>query len=98
MSRKALFNMTIQNDILSSDNKFLKSENIKLKYDNQHLKREKNFNDLPMPWKKIKTDDKMNFYTGIISVKAFHAIFDLLRPFLQEVHIGGDQHVLKSKL
>ena len=33
-------------------------------------------------WTKIKTDAKMNFYTGISSIKLFNIIFQLLYPFL----------------
>lgn len=33
-------------------------------------------------WRKIKTDSKMNFYTGIASILAFNAMFELIKPFL----------------
>ena len=36
-------------------------------------------------WRKIKTDVKMNFYTGISSINLFNVIFLLLSPFLQHV-------------
>ena len=36
-------------------------------------------------WRKIKTDLKMNFYTGISSINLFNVIFLLLSPFLQHV-------------
>lgn len=35
--------------------------------------------------KDIKKDSKMNFYTGITTVKGFHAIFNLLEPYLEDI-------------
>ena len=48
-------------------------------------------------WKDIKSDEKMNFYTGIVSVKAFHAIYRLLLPYL--IHLQywrGARHQVKK--
>ena len=40
----------------------------------------------PFSWTKIKTDAKMKFYTGLSSVKLFHELFDLLKPFINEIN------------
>ena len=36
-------------------------------------------------WRKIKTDAKMNFYTGIQSIAMFNVLFLLLSPFLSKL-------------
>jgi len=48
------------------------------------LKREKLFSSKSshFTWRIIKTDAKMNFYTGISSIKLFDVIFQLLQPYL----------------
>ena len=40
----------------------------------------------PFSWTKIKTDAKMKFYTGLSSVKLFHELFDLLKPFINKMN------------
>ena len=42
-------------------------------------------------WKKIKTDAKMRFYTGIASVSLFNAFFTLIKPY--RPHMGKDQNM-----
>ena len=36
-------------------------------------------------WKSIKSDSKMNFYTGIISIVLFNTIFLLLQPYFEKL-------------
>ena len=36
-------------------------------------------------WRRIKTDAKMNFYTGITTVAGFHSIFSLIEPSLPSI-------------
>ena len=36
-------------------------------------------------WKKIKTDAKMRFYTGIASVAFFNTIFPLIKPYIPHI-------------
>ncbi|XP_057310236.1 uncharacterized protein LOC130648217 [Hydractinia symbiolongicarpus] len=36
-------------------------------------------------WRKIKTDQKMNFYTGIVSIAMFESVFQLLNPYLSKI-------------
>lgn len=36
--------------------------------------------DSPLSWRKIKSDKKMNFYTGLSSILLFKALFVLLQP------------------
>lgn len=44
-------------------------------------------------WMKIKTDKKMNFYTGITTRKVFHAVFKLLFPYTEKmVYWQGTKH------
>ena len=38
-------------------------------------------------WKKIKTDAKMGFYTGIASVALFNTIFTLIKPYMPHIRI-----------
>ena len=39
----------------------------------------------PMTFRKIKTDKKMNFYTGLSTIALFNAIFVLLKPYLPNI-------------
>ena len=39
----------------------------------------------PMIFRKIKTDKKMNFYTGMSTVALFNAMFTLLKPHLPNI-------------
>lgn len=39
----------------------------------------------PMTFRKIKTDKKMNFYTGISTIILFDTIFRLLKPYLPNI-------------
>ena len=36
-------------------------------------------------WKKMKTDAKMRFYTGIASVALFNTIFILIKPYIPHI-------------
>ena len=36
-------------------------------------------------WRKIKTDAKMNFYTGILTIEMFNVIFILIKPYLPNI-------------
>ena len=36
-------------------------------------------------WRKIKTDTKMNFYTGILTIEIFNVIFILIKPYLSNI-------------
>ena len=36
-------------------------------------------------WRSIKSDARMNFYTGITTIKMFNVIFSLLQPYLSRV-------------
>ncbi|XP_057290874.1 uncharacterized protein LOC130613565 [Hydractinia symbiolongicarpus] len=36
-------------------------------------------------WRKIKTDQKINFYTGIVSIGMFESVFQLLNPYLSKI-------------
>ena len=40
----------------------------------------------PFSWTKIKIGAKMKFYTGLSSVKLFHELFDLLKPFINRMN------------
>ena len=45
-------------------------------------------------WKKIKTDAKMRFYTGIASVALFNTIFTLIRPYIPDItYWKGPKHL-----
>ncbi|XP_057294552.1 uncharacterized protein LOC130623066 [Hydractinia symbiolongicarpus] len=60
----------------------------------------RNKKQAPFSWKQIKSDDKMNFYTGITSIKAFHTIFRLLYPYVQHMKYwhGSKQFRKKAKV
>lgn len=49
-------------------------------------------------WKKIKTDQKMNFYTGFSSISLFSAVFTLIAPYLPNLQYwrGQKKFILKS--
>ena len=51
-------------------------------------------------WRKIKSDEKMNFYTGITTVAAFHDIFSLIEPNLPKVKYwrGTKRSIVSSKV
>ena len=54
----------------------------------------------PMTWRKIKTDRKMNFYTGIATIKLFHAVFLLIKPYLHTIIYwkGCKRTLISSKI
>ena len=44
-------------------------------------------------WRKIKTDAKMKFYTGINTIVLFNKIFRLIQPFLSDlIYWKGPKH------
>ena len=47
-------------------------------------------------WRKIKIDQKMNFYTGIPTIALFKAIFLLLQPFLPNIKYWQGQKRTQS--
>ena len=54
----------------------------KLTLQNRTLKSDYFTHITPFSYSRIKTDAKMKFYTGITSIAAFHAIFNLIHPYL----------------
>ena len=54
----------------------------------------------PMTWRKIKTDRKMNFYTGIATIQLFHAVFLLIKPYLHTITYwkGCKRTLISSKI
>ena len=73
---------------LTRENRFLKRE--KLLKESKHT---------PFSWSFIKTDKKMNFYTGLSSVKLFEAVYDLLSPYIPRLsYWRGTKRVISSKV
>ena len=54
------------------------------------------FKSSDFTWTKIKTDKKMNYYTGISSVLIFNTIFSLIQPYLSKVRYWRGTKVAKS--
>ena len=52
----------------------------------------------PFSWTKIKTDAKMKFYTGLSSVKLFHELFDLLKPFINKMNYWRGPVLTSTKI
>lgn len=52
----------------------------RLTLSNKNLKKQVRLkpDKVPFSFHQIKTDAKMNFYTGIVSIQAFHKIFEIL--------------------
>ncbi|XP_004210617.3 uncharacterized protein LOC101241116 [Hydra vulgaris] len=67
----------------------------------QKLKRQKLFHSVKssvFTWKKIKTDAKMNFYTGLSTIKLFESLFLLIKPYLPNlVYWSGPKKFTNSK-
>ena len=54
---------------------------------------------VPFSWTFIKTDQKMNFYTGLSSIKLFEAVFNLLEPYIPRLsYWRGTKRSTKSKV
>ena len=72
-----------KNNLIKSLTKQLAAVNL----ENDKLKKKKlrKIPDSPFTWRKIKSDAKMNFYTGISNIIVFHVIFDLIKPYLSTV-------------
>ena len=49
-------------------------------------------------WRRIKTDAKMNFYTGITTVAGFHSIFSLIEPSLPSINSPRAHHRLSQPI
>ena len=49
-------------------------------------------------WRKIKTDAKMKFYTGISTVVLFNKIFRFIQPFLSDIVYWKRPKYAKKKL
>ena len=47
-------------------------------------------------WTKIKTDKKMNYYTGISSILIFETLFLLLKPYLSKIRYWRGTKVARS--
>ena len=46
-------------------------------------------------WKKIKTDAKIRFYTGIASIALFNTIFKLIKPYIPHItYWKGPKHAM----
>ena len=59
--------------------------------------REKTFNKgSDFTWSRIKTDKKMNYYTGISSIVMFNTIFSLIKPYLSSVRYWRGPKVARS--
>ena len=57
----------------------------KLTLENKKLKYRSIMKTLTFTWRKIKTDAKMKFYTGINTIVLFNEILRLIPPFLIDV-------------
>ena len=62
---------------LARENRLLKREKI--------LKKSKH---MPFSWTFIKADKKMNFYTGLSSIKLFEAVYNLPSPYIPRLYTG----------
>ena len=70
------------NDVLISS---YKNKLEQLTRENRLLKRErflKKSKDMPFSWTFVKTDKKLNFYTGLSSIELFEAVHNLLSPYI----------------
>ena len=73
--------------------KALVSKINKLTLGNKHLKHRSIIKTSTFTWRKIKTDVKMKFYTGINTKVRFNEIFRLIQPFLSDlIYWKGPQH------
>ena len=65
----------------------------KLSLQIKKAKREKllNSNSSAFSWRKIKSDAKMNFYTGISSIALFNVLFTLLSAYLPKLRYWRGQ-------
>ena len=48
-------------------------------------------------WKKIKTDAKMKFYTGMTSIALFNAVFLLMEPYLSHISYWRSPYYYKNQ-
>ena len=68
---------------MSAEIKRLKEDNQRLRRVNKTLTLTRN---KPFSCSSIKTDEKMNFYTGIASIAIFQALFSILKPYLSDIN------------
>ena len=65
----------------------------KLNLENKQLKYRSIMKTSTFTWRKIKTDAKMKFYTGVNNIVLFNKIFRLIQPFLIDViYCKGPKH------
>ena len=87
-----------KNDVIDSLSKKVSL----LKIDNQQLKREKILaatSKSVSSWRKIKSDAKMNFYTGLSSNQVFNTVFSLIEPILPQVRYWrGTNRITSTKV
>ena len=87
-----------KNDVIQSVLKRLEG----LKIENRRLKQDRARSISLKPTfsiKKIKSDQKMNFYTGLPSVETFHVLFELIKPKLPNVRYWrGAKKVSSTKV
>ena len=73
--------------------KALVSKINKLTLENKQLKHRSIMKTSTFTWRKIKTDAKMKFYTGINTIVLFNKIFRLIKAFLHDIIYGkGPKH------
>ncbi|XP_065671815.1 uncharacterized protein LOC136089687 [Hydra vulgaris] len=67
----------------------------------QRFKRQIFFDSVKSPvftWRKIKTDAKMNFYTGLSTITLFESLFLLIKPYLPNLfYWSGPKRFTNSK-
>ena len=87
-----------KNDVIDSLSKKVSL----LKIDNQQLTREKILAATSksfFSWRKIKSDAKMNFYTGLSSIQVFNTVFSLIEPILPQVRYWrGTNRITSTKV
>ena len=73
--------------------KALVSKINKLTSENKHLKYISIMKTSTFTWRKIETDAKIKFYTGINTIVLFKKIYRLIHPFVTDViHWKGSKH------
>ena len=73
----------------------LTKENLSLKVE----KHRKDKNCKPFSHKYIKTDKKMNFYTGLQSIKLFETLYKLLSPYVTQINYWrGQKRVISTRI
>ena len=70
----------------------------KLSLENRRLRKSRPLGKLTFSWTYIKTDKKMNFYTGIPSVRCFNVLFSLIQLSLPKVKYWRGNKILSKKI